>query len=117
VRWLRNLLALPTRVAEIHNRMEAFMADVSPILHQLATDLRTFAAGPFAALVARNAELEARNAELEGEDASESSAADDAVTAFNELVAPVTASPDVPVEIPPVEVPTDSPDVETAPES
>lgn len=94
----------------IPNRLHALeksMADVSPLLDKLAQDLRSWSAGPFAAVLADNARLTARNAELEGEDAAESSAAANAVSAFNELVAPVTDSPDVPVEIPPVEVPAD----------
>jgi hypothetical protein len=86
----------------VADRLEKMMADVSPLLTKLAEDLRAYATGPLAALIARNAELEARNAELEGEDASESSAANDAVEAFNEMTRPVTESPEVPVEIPEV---------------
>jgi hypothetical protein len=96
-------------------RMETAMADVSPLLNKLAEDLRTWSAGPFAALLADNARLSARNAELEGEDAAESSAAADAVAAFNEFAAPVTESPDVPVEIPPVEVPAEPAPADDAP--
>lgn len=83
------------------------MADVSPLLNQLATDLRAWAQGPFAELLAENARLAARNAELEGEDAAETGAAQNAVAAFNEITNPVTESPEVPVEIPPVEVPSE----------
>lgn len=85
--------------------MENLMADVSPLLTQLAQDLRAFGEGPFTELVARNAALEARNAELEGEDSAESAAAESAVSAYNEIAARVTRSPEVPEEIPPVQVP------------
>ncbi len=95
--------------------LERFMADTSPVLNKLAEDLRAWGAGPFAALLADNARLAARNAELEGEDVAESSAADNAVSAFNDLTAPVTESPDVPVEISPVEVPAAPPADEPTP--
>lgn len=105
------LLEIPTRL----NRLESAMADVSPLLNKLADDLRAWSAGPFADLLAENARLAARNAELEGEDAAESSAAENAAAAFNELVAPVSESPDVPAEIPAVEVPAESPPADDAP--
>jgi hypothetical protein len=85
----QDLRALPARVAWIYNHLEKFMADTSPLLNKLAEDLRAYAAGPLKALLDENATLKARNAELE----------------FNELANPVSESPDVPVEIPPVEVP------------
>jgi hypothetical protein len=88
-------------------QLESHMADVSPILNQLADDMAAWAAGPFAELLAENARLAARNAELEGEDAAETTAADRAVTEFNRIVAPVSEAPEVPTEIPPVEVPND----------
>ena len=102
---------------EIRHRvqnLEMTMADVSPLLTKLASDLRTWTAGPYTALLARNAELEAREAARGGLDATElaneSTAGADATSALNELIAPVTASPDVPVEIPPVDVPADPTD-------
>jgi len=104
--WWSDVRALPGRVARIHNQMEKFMADTSPLLNQLAEDLRAYAAGPLKALLEENVTLKARNAELEGEDLAETDAAGNAVAAFNELANPVTASPDVPVEIPPVDVPS-----------
>lgn len=104
------VLEIPTRL----NRLESTMADVSPLLNKLADDLRAWSAGPFAALLADNARLAARNAELEGEDAAETSAAENAASAFNELVAPVSESPDVPAEIDPVEVPAESPPADDA---
>ena len=113
--WLRNLRALPGRVARIHSWMEKFMTDTSPLLNQLAENLREFAAGPFAAMLAENATLRARVVELTREDDNETTAADNAVAAFNELVAPVTSAPEVPVEIPPVEVPAPSGEDEPAP--
>lgn len=109
--------------------LERIMADVSPLLNKLADDLRTWSAGPFAAVLAENAALRSERdtavadaasargeAEvLRSEDAAETSAADNAVSAFNELVAPVSESPDVPVEIPAVEVPAESPPADDAP--
>lgn len=108
--WL--LQPVLNRLWDIELRLTTFediMADVSPLLNKLAQDLRTWTAGPYAALLQRNAELEARVAAAEGleatEVANETTAGDDATDALNELIAPVTASPDVPVVIPPVEVP------------
>jgi hypothetical protein len=81
------------------------MADVSPLLDQLANDIAAWAQGPFAEVLAENARLAARNAELEGEDAAETTAANRAVDEFNRIVNPVSQSPDVPAQIPPVELP------------
>lgn len=114
---LRGALEIRDRI----NHLEIIMADNAPLLNKLADDLRTFAAGPFAAVLAENASLrserDAARADaatargeadaLLAEDAGETSAADNAVRAFNELASPVTESPEVPVEIPVVEVPAE----------
>lgn len=138
LKWGKELLAelgVPTRddltgqIALVTTRLEAFMADVSPILNKLADDLGAFAQGPFAAVLAENAQLKVDKQTLlelidtdaaarAVEDTAEDTAAGRAVSAFNDLAAPLTQSPDVPVELPPVEVPTDpepSPDLPTEP--
>jgi hypothetical protein len=101
---LRAWVSLPglvnTLILELR-KVAPLMADVSPILTKLAEDLRAYGAGPLAALIAENVALK-------GEDAGESTAAQGAVDAFNAMVAPVTQSPDVPVEIPPVEAPANA---------
>lgn len=102
----RSAAATPDILARL-TALENHMADVSPLLNQLADDIATWAAGPFAELLAENARLAARNAELEGEDVAETSAATRAVDEFNRIVAPVSESPEVPAEIPPVEVPAE----------
>lgn len=124
--WLRiaasnlqqNLEIVLVRLRKMSDQLdtvEMIMADNSPLLNQLATNLRSFAQNEFANLVADNTRLASRVAELEGEDVAEAAAADNAVAAFNELTAPVTESPDVPVEIPPVDAPTEEPSTEPAP--
>lgn len=121
LKWGRELLAelgVPTladlnaHTALVTNKLEAFMADVSPLLNQLAEDISAFAAGPFQGLLDDNAAKAARIAELEAaaglvaaEDAAETTAATAAVDSFNALAAKITDSPEVPVEIPPVEEP------------
>jgi hypothetical protein len=102
----RSAAATPDILARL-TELESRMADVSPILNQLANDMAAWASGPFAELLAENTRLAARNAELEGEDAAEATAAERAVAEFNRIVAPVSEAPEVPAEIPPVEVPTD----------
>lgn len=113
------LLEIPTCLI----RLEKIMTDISPLLNQLADDMSTWAAGPFAELLAENVAVKADNAtlatqvsdlggEVEGlraEDASETSAAQRAVDGFNAFAAPVTESPEVPVEIPILEVPAEIP--------
>lgn len=121
LKWGKELLAelgvptladLTAHTALVTNKLEAFMADVSPLLNQLAEDISAFAAGPFQGLLDDNAAKAARIAELEAaaglvaaEDAAETTAATAAVDSFNALAAKITDSPEVPVEIPPVEEP------------
>lgn len=126
---LPNRADLDARIALVTTRLEAFMADVSPVLNTLAEDLRAFGEGPFKALVDENAQLKVDKATLlelidseaarvAAEDVAEESAAQRAVDEFNRIARPVTESPDVPVEIPDVEVPVDpepSPDLPTEP--
>lgn len=121
LKWGRELLAelgVPTRqdvldqTTLVTSKLEAFMADVSPLLNQLTSDISAFATGPFQGLLDDNAAKAARITELEAaaglvaaEDAREESAATAAVTAFNALTAPLTDSPDVPGEVPVVDEP------------
>lgn len=125
LKWGKELLAelgMPSRqdltdqIALVTTRLETFMADVSPLLNKLATDLDEFAAGPFAAVLAENAQLKVDKQTLlelvdsdaaarAVEDAAEETAAARAVSSFNNLAAPLTQSPDVPVEVPVVEEP------------
>lgn len=104
----RDVARLTYGVAETNTRLqrlEKSMADVSPILNKLADDMAAWAAGPFAALLQENADLRAYKAAKEDEDVNEPVAAQRAVDGFNAFAAPVSESPEVPSEIPPVEVP------------
>jgi hypothetical protein len=110
----RDVARLTYGVAETNTRLqrlEKSMADVSPILNKLVDDMAAWAAGPFAALLQENADLRAYKASKENEDVNEPAAAQRAVDGFNAFAAPVSESPEVPADIPPVEVPEPQPEV------
>ncbi len=104
----RSAAHMPDILARL-THLEKLMADVSPVLNKLADDIASWAAGPFAELLAENARLRASNEALASEDAAETGAAQRAVDEFNRIVQPVTEAPEVPTEIPPVVVPEPAP--------
>jgi hypothetical protein len=99
--WLRDLIALPHRVAELHTNTERLlsMADqITTTLTEVANGLRGPLATSITALLAERDTLAARNAELEGTEAEQSTAAEDVRTAFADVAAkfaPVSEVPDV----------------------
>jgi ABC-type transporter Mla subunit MlaD len=100
--WLRHLIALPRRVAEIRTDMKGLLAmadQITTTLTEVADGLRGPLATSITALLAERDQLAARNAELEGTEATQSAAADDVRAAFADVAAkfaPVAEVPDVP---------------------
>jgi len=103
-RWLRNLLALPTRVADLHTVIPTIketrtMTDqITTTLTEVADGLRGPLATSITALLAERDELAGRVATLEGTEVEQSAAAADVKAAFADVAAkfgPVDEVPDV----------------------
>lgn len=81
-------------------RLENTMADTSGLLNDVAADMARLAPA-IAALVEENTRLATRNAELEGEDATETTAAQNVRTEWDNIAGRFASSPDVP-DVPPL---------------
>lgn len=110
VGWFHDLLDMPLRVKEIWQKM----TDMSTVLDDIATKMRGPLATSITELVAENTRLRQENADLTDEDVAESAAAQNVVTAYNE-VAGLFAPTDVPADVP--TLPTDESSSPAAEES
>ena len=95
----RDLISLPRHVAEIRTNVKELIRtmadDITPVLTGVAQGLADL--GPkLSTLLAENAELRARNAELEGTEATQSAAAADVKTAYDNVAGLLTAEPSAP---------------------
>lgn len=116
--WWRDLIALPSRTAEIHfNTQEMLhMADqITQTLTDVAAGLRGPLATSITALLAERDQLAARNAELEGTEVAQSTAAADVRSAFDEIAGKFAPVADVPDVDPLPEAPAEPTPVDEAP--
>lgn len=88
----KDLLELPRNIRKLVDHM----ADISPLLNEVAESLRGGLSTSIQAILEENAALRATNAELSGEDVAESEAAANVKAAFDEVASKFTAAPEAP---------------------
>lgn len=121
------LLGFQRRTTHQLNRMENLMADVSPVLNDVAEKIRALAS-PVSELLAENTRLRserdaaveaasaagAEAASLRAEDDAESAAAANVTDGYNELAAVLSGNPDAP-GVEPLPAPADRAPADGAP--